>query len=156
MKKSEDVPEFFQEQAKIIEGHFGKFGVNNIFERIDLSEISDVANLLFDEEEMQKVEEKAKVWNVSYNGQEHQNGDRIFWFYILSEDGVRKMHTCNHRQFDSLLSDYEFIDYHDYQGLEKSTEAFQHSYEEISHKISQMGLTLSIDKVFPIFKKMSA
>jgi hypothetical protein len=151
--KLEDVPEFFREQVKITKEHVGRFGVNNVFKKIDLSEISDVTSFLFDEEEMQKVEEKARVWNISYNGEGHQDADRIFWFYILAENGARKMHTCNHRQFDSLLNDYEFVDYHDYKGLGKSTEAFQYIYEEIARMNAEMGQTLNLEKMFPLFRK---
>lgn len=154
--KPEDAPEFFREQVKITKEHVGKFGVNNVFKKIDLSEISDVVDFLFDEKELKQVEEKANTWNISYNGQEHQEGDRIFWFYILSESGARKMHTCNQNQFETLLQDYEFVDYHDYQGLEKSTESFQQIYEEIKRMNIEMGQTLSLSNVFPIFRQRLA
>ena len=151
--KPEDVPEFFREQVKITKEHVGRFGVNNVFEKIDLSEISDVTSFLFDEEELKKIEERANTWNTSYNGQEHQKGDSVFWLYIIFENGARKMHTCNQNQFEALLNDYEFVDYHDYQGLEKSTESFQQIYEEIARMNAEMGQTLSLNKMFPIFRK---
>ena len=37
--RPEDVPEFFREQVKITKEHVGKFGVNNVFKKIDLSDL---------------------------------------------------------------------------------------------------------------------
>ena len=149
--RPEDVPPFFAEQVKITKEHVGSHGVNNVFKRIELDEISTVTSFLFDEEEMKAVQHKADLWNISFNGEDHQEGDRIFWFYILSENGARILHTCNHRQFEKLLQNFEFVSYHDYQGLSKSTDAFNYLYEET--KNTDWGFSFSLDKLFPIFKE---
>ena len=146
----ETVPEHFKEQFKISKDQTNGKGINNIFKPIDFSEADDVLSLVLDDEERKKVEEKAQIWNVSFTGDEHQFGDRIFWIYFI-EGESRKLYTCNQRQFDILNSEYEFVQYHEYKGLEKSSATFQMLFE--MEQNADNTLVPMLDSLFPIFKK---